>query len=420
MSSEILIIGAVILIGFIGNTIFEYTKIPESLFMIIIGLIIGPALGIVGHSEFIEIAPVVTTVTLIIVLLDTGLSLDLFKTIRVLGKAFLFTILVLTISTTLIGSVMSFLGWDMLQAILIGILGSGTTTIVVADLIPRLRVPAGISQILIMESIINDVTLLTAAVIIIDVMSLETVVPSNLISAFITSILVSITLGILFTIIWVEVLWRIKKSQKLAYVFTLGGLFILYSIAEFLNGNGAIAVLIMALLLGNLPSILNSLNGSNLTNNLIEKSSWSIHGFNQRYRNVLDAMRKTQLNFSFFTTNFFYVYIGVIFNMEELNFPLIVICGVILILMYVSRYLAVRLQSIIQPKLKEHTMIMTMVVARGFTATFTALLPASVGVEIPLLKEIVLIMVILSTFATIGGGIIYERFLLPKKEKYEN
>ena len=417
MSSEILIIGAVILIGFIGNTIFEYTKIPESLFMIIIGLIIGPALGIVSHSEFIEIAPIVTTITLIIILLDTGLSLDLFKTIQVLGKAFLFTVLVLIISTTLVGTMMYFLGWDILQAVLIGILSSGTTTIVVADLIPRLRVPADISQILIMESIINDVTLITAAVIIIDIMSLETVVPYNLITAFIASILISIILGIIFTILWVEILWRIKKSQKLAYVFTLGGLFIIYSIAEFLSGNGAIAVLVMSLLLGNLPSILNSLNRSKFTNNIVEKRSWSIYGFNQRFYNVLDAMRKTQLNFAFFTTNFFYVYIGVIFNIGKVNFSLLLICIAILTLMYISRYITVRLQSLIQPKLKEHITIMTLVVARGFTATFTALLPSSVGVEVPLLKEMVLIMVILSTFATIGGGIIYEKIYLPINEK---
>jgi hypothetical protein len=48
-------------------------------------------------------------------------------------------------------------------------------------------------------------------------------------------------------------------------------------------------------------------------------------------------------------------------------------------------------------------------VARGFTATFVALLPSTRGVDIPMFKEVVLAMVLLSTIATMFGCIIFER-----------
>ena len=74
---ELLIMGSAILIGFIGHALFKYTKIPESLFMIVIGLIVGPFTNMVNPSEFVSYTPLIVTLTLIIVLLDSGLSLSI-------------------------------------------------------------------------------------------------------------------------------------------------------------------------------------------------------------------------------------------------------------------------------------------------------------------------------------------------------
>ena len=54
---------------------------------------------------------------------------------------------------------------------------------------------------------------------------------------------------------------------------------------------------------------------------------------------------------------------------------------------------------------------MTLMIARGFTATFVSLMPASEGIEIPHLKEITLILVLLTTLITMTGTIIYEKVL---------
>lgn len=416
--NEILILGLVILVGFIGQALFQHTKIPEFLFMILIGLAVGPVLGIVDQAVLIGYAPVIVTITLVIVLLDTGLSLNIFETVRTLGKATRLTITVLILTTIFVGAFMYFMGWQPLHALLIGVISSGTTTIIAASLLPRLRVPEEIRQILIMESVINDVTLLTAVLLIVQVIQLETLDPTQLTTAIVGPVAMAIVLGVIFALLWVNVLWRFYKGEQLTYVFTIGVLFLLYSLVELVGGNGAIAVLVLSLLLGNLPLILATIMGGKLPlmSDLSKSRTGVLMSLADRFHEVLGKIRESQVDFAFFIRNFFFVYLGIIFDPGRINLPLAAICGAILMLMFLSRYISARILAISSPKFKQHSTIITGMVARGFTATFVALLPATVGIEIPQLKELVLIMVLLSTFATILISAIYERRLKPTPE----
>ena len=106
--------------------------------------------------------------------------------------------------------------------------------------------------------------------------------------------------------------------------------------------------------------------------------------------------------------NCFFVYLGVIFDVEHANYLLIGTCVVILTLMFISRYVSARVLSIFKPEVKPHVTLMASMVARGFTSTFVALLPSTKGIDVPLFKEIVLAMVLFSTIVTMVGSIIYE------------
>ena len=65
--NEVLILALIILVGFVGRVVFKYTKIPESLFMILIGLAVGPVFGIVDQALFAEYQSFIVTITLVIV-----------------------------------------------------------------------------------------------------------------------------------------------------------------------------------------------------------------------------------------------------------------------------------------------------------------------------------------------------------------
>ncbi|MEE8569718.1 MAG: cation:proton antiporter [Candidatus Bathyarchaeia archaeon] len=419
--NEVLILGLIILVGFVGRVVFKYTKIPESLFMILIGLAVGPVFGIVDQALFTDYQSLIVTITLVIVLLDSGLKLNLFDTMKSMVKALSFTLLVLIFSTFIVGTFFILIGWDPLSALLIGVVSSGTTTIITASLLPRLKVPEDIKQILIMESIINDVTLITAAVILVQVIDVGFIDLGQLISLFVGPIVIAVVLGLVFTLLWVSVLWKFYQRVELAYVFTMGVLFILYSLVEIFGGNGAIAVLVLTLTLGNLPLILETFLGeeSPLKLDFLKRYSLDLKTL-QRFDDILDGIKESQVDFAFFVQNFFFVYLGVIFNPAKIDLALIGVCIAIILLMFVSRYVSARIMALSDPEFKKHSKFVASLIARGFTATFVALLPESKGIKVPLFKEIVLIMVLFSTVATILGSIIYERRMKTKPRNEPN
>ena len=163
--------------------------------MILIGLVVGPVFGLVNQADFVGYSPFVVTITLVIVLLDAGIQLNVFDTLKTLGKALRLTLIVLFFSTLLVGSFLSLIGWEPLHALLMGVVSSGTTTIVATFLLPRLSVPNEIKQILIMESIINDMTLITAAVIIVQIIQIKTLNLSLITSALVGPVTVAIIMG---------------------------------------------------------------------------------------------------------------------------------------------------------------------------------------------------------------------------------
>ena len=403
--NDFLILGLIILVGFIGRGIFRHTKVPESLFMIIIGLLVGPFFNIVDQAALADYTPLVVTLTLIIVLLDSGLSLEIADIARSFVKATVFTILVLIITTSIVGGFLYLTGWNPLHALLLGVVSSGTTTIVVTSLLVRLSIPREIKQILILESIINDVTLVTAAVIILQLLQLGALNTAQVVLAIVEPIAISIVVGIFFMIIWVNAIEWFYHGEELVYCFTLGVLFLMYSVVELIEGNGAIAILVLSLSLGNLPDIINKIGHSRL----FSRYPPTLKRMAERSEHVVDEIKKTQLDFSFFIKIFFFVYLGVIFDLSALTPYLVAICVTILALMFVSRYVSSRLLALSDSNFKRYATIISAMVARGFTATFVALLPSTMGIEIPLLKELILMMVLFSTLPTIAASIIFER-----------
>jgi len=414
MDLNILLLGLIILISFIGHILFKYTKTPESLFMIFIGLAVGPVFKLVDQSAFITYMPLVSTITMIIILLDSGFSLTLEGTVKNLGKAIRLTILVLIFSTALISTFMYFvMGWDLFQALFIGSISSGTTTIVIVHLLTRFNVPDIVKDTLILESIFNDVTLITISVILLQIIKIQTFDLGQIVVSFLGPIAIAFILGLTFSLMWVGILWKLYRGDELIYIFTLGALFTLFFVVEVMGGIGALAILIFSLTLGNLPTIIDNIQDELILRKRV-LSEFQLETFqflSQRFTNITREIKHTEIHFSFIIKNFFFVYLGIIFDLENLNYISIVISIAIILLMLVSRYLSVRISALFDSELKKFTPLMTMMIARGFTATFVALMPASKGIEIPHLKEITLILVLLTTLITITGTIIYEKLV---------
>ena len=76
-------VGILVFLAHLFAGIFSRTKVPDVLLSILIGLCLGPFLRIVSPSHFGAGGSVFTTITLVIILFEGGIGLDL----RVLRKA---------------------------------------------------------------------------------------------------------------------------------------------------------------------------------------------------------------------------------------------------------------------------------------------------------------------------------------------
>jgi cell volume regulation protein A len=83
------IIGAIIAIGFSSNALFRRTGFPDSLFLMLIGIILGPLLGVFLREEMLLVSPLLTTLTLMMILFEGGLNMEIYKVLsRVSGQRF--------------------------------------------------------------------------------------------------------------------------------------------------------------------------------------------------------------------------------------------------------------------------------------------------------------------------------------------
>src|SRR3989344_7135675 len=163
MSNGILILGVVILVGFVGNFFFNKTRIPESIFLMIIGILLGPVFNVVSGEFFRVNASFLISLALVVVLLDSGLTLNISKTLKNAPTALIFTILVMISTVAIVSAVtVLFFNWSLINGIFLGIIGSGTTTITITHLVEKLSVGKNTKTLLVLESIVNDITLITA------------------------------------------------------------------------------------------------------------------------------------------------------------------------------------------------------------------------------------------------------------------
>lgn len=424
MIYELFFIGFVILIGFIGHLFFQKTKIPELLFMIVFGLLIGPVSGsllgepVVPVEPFRNIMGLVTTIALIIILLNSGFDFDILEFAKIFSRTTFFAVTTFVLTIVLVSLFMvTVVGWPILTALLIGAVSSGTTTITVFHLVKPLEMVRDVKRLLVLESIINDVTIITGAVIITRLIKAEAVTETmftlqDAVSTLFGGILIAVVGGIVFFVIWLRTLDFLKTSH-LKFAYTLGLLFVLYDGIEFLNSFGPIAVMVFSIMVGNTGTLITMAEGMSSSlggdpDTLMKKLG--IHADIQEQSDAAVKSIKAVLDdVSFFVKTFFFVSLGILFDPSVVNGEIIGILAGILVLMVASRYISSRILAFRYHEFSPYSKIIAVMLPRGFTATVVAFLPGEQGVDVAGFTEIILLMVFVTTVIAIIGAAVYAR-----------
>jgi cell volume regulation protein A len=297
-------IGSIIAIGFVAAFIFERTKIPDLLILILLGVILGPLtltyfqIVFVPESVLEATAPYFAAVALMMILFDGGLNLSLRQVIRkahAIGVQtvvpFLGTVFAVAFVTVTI------LRFDPIVGLLLGAVLGGTSSAVVIGVVRVLQVGEDTKVVLTLESVLTDILCVVSVLAIIELIrggqgASIAVVFLRLAQAF----FVALGIGLAFGIGWLFLLRRASK-KPFAYMLTIAMLFILYGVTESAGGSGAMASFVFGMILGNHEDLRKRL-----------RLAWQFV--------VDERIKQFHAELSFVIRTFFFVFLGLVFTFE--------------------------------------------------------------------------------------------------------
>jgi len=380
------IMGFTVIIAVIGHLLFDKTGIPESIFMIVLGLFLGPVSGLIELADIRGIITHVFTLSIVIILVESGLTTDIQEAIENMRTSTIFTVIVLITTSLLCGGFLNLvLGWSLHSSLILGIICSGTSTLPILYFTSRMRLNPAVTQMLVFESIINDVTIITAVSILIQAVNLRLSASATVMGIF-RYLFVAVFLGGVFSSIWTLVLVRLKKELALKYLTTLAIAIILHAFTESRGGSGVIAVMIFAVTIGNLPKFF--------------RTRLSIRRNVLRFFTDIEIM---QDEVTFLVKNTFFFVLGLMFNLEAVNGGTLLVALALTGLMIISRWTSYKIIGLFDERYVENALIVSLMVSRGLTAGLTAFMPLELGLDLQSITDIVIFMILFTNLvATIG------------------
>jgi cell volume regulation protein A len=379
-----LVAGVIIVLGFLGEEFFKRTSIPDSILLLLFGVLLGPIFQLFAQEQLLAITPYFATLALIIILFDGGLNMDIREAFKNSPRALILAI-VGWILNVLVTAVLCkyLLGWRLLNGLLLGSIIGGGSSIIVIALIRKLKVNEKIETVLSLESILTDVLCTVGAFTAINIIlsgevSLDVALGSVGI-AFGVGILVGLGLGVA----WLVILEKIKGKPN-AYMLTLAMLFLTFVVATNLGGNGALSALFFGLIIG---------NSRHIARLIKFRTTISID----------DNVRDFHSQISFLIRSFFFVFTGLLFSLSSFT-PVLI--GVVLSFIFLGiRFVVVKMAAV-KSDLRKYETLMTVMFPRGLAAAVLASIPLTSGVPDSKVFPEIAFIVILTTIITCTIGVV--------------
>ena len=159
-SAPILLLAAsvVIILGVLGEAFFKKTGIPDIAFLMVLGVIIGPVLGIIQPAAVIEIVPYFAAIALIIIMFDGGYNLHVGNVLKTAHFAVVLVILGFAVSVGIVTGLAHYgLGWEWIDSVLLGSIVGGSSSIIVFGLVRKIRISDEAKSMLSFESALTDI-----------------------------------------------------------------------------------------------------------------------------------------------------------------------------------------------------------------------------------------------------------------------
>lgn len=374
--------GVVIFAGVAGEAFFRKTGIPDVAFLMVLGVMIGPVLGVVPVGMALEILPYFAAVALIIIMFDGGLGLDMK---RVAGTAHFAAVLVVggfAVSMALVAlGAYYLLGWGVLESALLGSIVGGSSSAIVFGLVRNINISEDAKSVLSFESALTDILATIIAFIMLGAVLSGSLDMDVLGETMGRAVAVGLILGFGVGLPWMYVTTRIGNTQHV-YMLTLGILFTLFFLAQTFGESGALTALVFGLMLGNRRRL----------------SGW----LRLKLREI-EHDDPTHNQLTFLVRSFFFVFVGLMATFGRIEY---IVFGILItVAVYYGRAVMVKI-SLTDRFTALDKKVTRAMIPRGLAAAVLATFPITMGLDnAEAYAQIVFFIIMTSVvITTIGSG----------------
>ena len=347
--------GVTIFLGVSGEAFFKKTGIPDIAFLMVLGVIIGPVLGIIQADVVIEIVPYFAALALIIIMFDGGLNLDIKQIMKTAHFALVLAILGFILSMVIVTMLAHYgLGWEWLDSILLSSIVGGSSSIIVFSLVRQIRVSEETKSMLSFESALTDILATIVAFIMFEAVLSGHFDLELLGVTFGNAVTVGLLLGLGVGIPWMYVTTKLSNAQH-SYMLTLGILFVLFFLARSFGESGALTALVFGLMLGNRYRLSRYLR------------------FKLPDISTDDTMHN---QLTFLVRSFFFVFVGLLASFGQIEY---IIFGIIAtLIIYFGRTILTKI-SLTNKFSQLDRKVTSVMIPRGLAAAVLATFPLTLG-----------------------------------------
>ena len=360
-------IAVLLLLGALGEFIFGKTGIPDVIWLVLAGIIAGPVLQIVPPTALKPSIPFVGAISLVVILSSGALKMKFADVASAAPRAlllavlgFLFSVLAVVLfffCATRLGLVKpaSLLGW-----ILCGTIVGGASSLVITPTLTGGGVDTRVASVLDVETAATDTLCIVVTMVIIDLMTGDAVELSRPFLTLGREVGLGAGFGVITGMSFIPIMPRLHGHPHNYTVF-LAMMLVLYGLTDYANGNGAVAVLICGMIVGNAKSIMERFGRG------AGEYDWA-----------QDANAETiRGNMSFIIKSFFFTLIGLMFPISP---RLIALGAVAAVLLLLFRIPAVRLSLRGTGLSPRQLRMVDVAIPRGIAAGVLSALPLQYGV----------------------------------------
>jgi potassium/hydrogen antiporter len=360
-------IAGILLLGALGEFIFARTRVPDVVWLVAAGILAGPVSGLIPADLLQPGIPFFGAIALTVILSSGAFRLQLTEVAAAAPRGiflglsgFVFSLIAMCGFFWLSTKLRYVRSSPPLVWVMVGAIVAGTSSVIIMPTMAKARVPSRVARMLEVESSATDALTVVVTMVLIDLLMSGSADLSRPLVALGRELGVGVVIGVIAAALLVPGIPSVRDRPH-GYTVFLASMLALYGVTHLLRGNGAMAVLVASLLVGNASSI-------------VPRLFPGAHGLVFAATQTIDVM---QDQMTFLIKSFFFFLIGLMFPTDLKKIALAALCVLFLMALRIP---AVLLSTRSMGLGKKEFWFLCAAVPRGLAAGVLATLPVRYGV----------------------------------------